>query len=192
MFLDRDGVLNELIYYQEHGIIDSPFTVSQFKLLPGVAEAIKDLRSGGYGVVLASNQPGIAKEHMDEEVFEAIRQRMKAELAEAGACLDGEYYCLHHPEAKVPGLKTDCECRKPRPGLLFQAAIDLGIDLSSSWMIGDGLTDVIAGRDAGCQTILLGRRKCEFCLLMDNQGARPDAILPDLPEATRFLLEQGA
>ena len=188
VFLDRDGVVNELIYHQEHGIVDSPFIVSQFKLLPGVIEAVRQLRDAGYKVVLVSNQPGVAKGHMSREAFDRIKERMKEELAKGGACLDGEYYCLHHPEAVVAELRANCECRKPKPGLLLQAARDFDIDLSKSWMIGDGLTDVLAGKAAGCQTILLGRMKCDVCRLMDDLDARPDGIATHLAEAVRIIV----
>ena len=191
VFLDRDGVINELIYYQEQGIVDSPFTAEQFRLLPGVGEAIRKLNEADYKVILASNQPGIAKGSMSEENFQKIRQKMTQELAEAGAFLDGEYYCFHHPEAKVERLRANCGCRKPEPGLLLQAAKDMGIDLSKSWMIGDGLTDVKAGKRAGTRTILRGRMKCELCHLMDEEDARPDAISPNLEEAVQFILTQG-
>jgi len=190
VFLDRDGVVNELVYHQEQGIIDSPFTAGQFRLLPAVDEAIKGLRATGYKVVLVSNQPGIAKGHLTRLDFDQIRTRMKEELARQEASLDGEYYCLHHPDARITELKTDCECRKPKPGLILQAAKELGLDLSLSWMIGDSLTDVKAGKSAGTGTILLGRMKCELCHLMDEDGARPDAILPGLAEAVQFILKR--
>jgi len=192
VFLDRDGVINELIYYREQGIVDSPFTVGQFRLFPGVGEAIRKLRDMGYKVILVSNQPGIAKGKISEETFDKVRQKMEKELAKKGASLDGEYYCFHHPEAKVEGLRANCECRKPKPGLLLKAAKDMDIDLSQSWMIGDGLTDVKAGKQAGCRTILLGRMKCELCHLMDEEDASPDAIASNLTEATQFILKQGA
>jgi len=187
VFLDREGVINELIYHQEQGIIDSPFTTEQFRLLPGVGEAIKKFREMDYKVVLVSNQPGIAKGHMSEETFEKIKKKMRGDLAREGAHLDGEYYCFHHPEAKVERLKANCDCRKPKPGLLLQAAKEMDIDLPHSWMIGDGLTDVKAGRDAGARTILLSRMKCELCHLMDKEGARPDAICSDLLEAAKVI-----
>lgn len=188
VFLDRDGVINELVHYPEHGIIDSPFTVEQFKLCDGVGKAIKKLQEAGYQAVIASNQPGIAKEHMSRETFDKIGQKMREELAKDGVLLDGEKYCLHHPEAKAKEFKVNCECRKPKPGMLLQAAQDMEIDLSRSWMIGDGLTDVKAGKEAGCKTILLGKMKCELCHLMDEQDASPDAIFPDLEEAAAFII----
>lgn len=188
VFLDRDGVINEMVYYQEMGIIDPPFTVEQFKLLPGVAEAIRKLREEGFRAIIVSNQPGIAKGHLSQEGFEKIKTKMKKELAKEGAFLDGEYYCLHHPESKAGNLKVNCDCRKPKPGLLLQGAKDLDIDLSRSWMIGDGLTDVTAGKSAGCKTILLGRMKCQLCTRMDEENAKPDIIAANLLEAARTIL----
>jgi D-glycero-D-manno-heptose 1,7-bisphosphate phosphatase len=116
---------------------------------------------------------------------------MREELAKEAAALDDEYYCFHHPQARVAQLRIDCECRKPKPGLLFKAANDMNIELPQSWMIGDGLTDVKAGKGAGTRTILLGRAKCELCRLMDEEDAHPDAIASDLLEAVRFILKQG-
>jgi D-glycero-D-manno-heptose 1,7-bisphosphate phosphatase len=191
IFLDRDGVINELIYYPEHGIVDSPFTEEQFKLIPAVGEVINRFHDLGFKVIVISNQPGIAKENLSEKTFERIRDTMKKRLAKKGAFLDAEYYCFHHPEAKVRRLKANCSCRKPQPGLILQAAKEMSIDLSRSWMIGDGLTDVKAGRDAGCRTILLGRMKCESCHLMDEQDTRPDFIAPNLLEASRIVKKEG-
>ncbi len=187
IFLDRDGVVNELIYHQEIGIIDSPFTVEQFRLVPSVAAAVNRFHSMGYTVILVSNQPGIAKGHMSEATFRGIRNKMKRELAKEGAFLDGEYYCFHHPEAKVEKLGLNCECRKPKPGMLLQAAREMGVDLSRSWMIGDGLTDVKAGKLAGARTVLIGRMKCELCKLMDEDDSRADIVCPSLLEASRVI-----
>ncbi|MDI6814835.1 MAG: HAD family hydrolase [Dehalococcoidales bacterium] len=188
VFLDRDGVINELIYYHEHGLVDSPFTIEQFRLLPDVSEAIKRFHKMGYKVILISNQPGIAKNHLSEKTFARIKEKMKEELAKGGAFLDGEYYCFHHPEAKVDKLRMNCECRKPKPGLILKAAEEMNIDLTQSWMIGDGLTDIKAGKDARCKTILLGRMKCELCYLMDKEDARPDFIAPNLLEASQLVM----
>jgi len=188
VFLDRDGVINELVYYPDHGIVDSPFTPEQFKLFPWVGKSIKKLSKGGYKVIIVSNQPGIAKGYLSREGFEQIRGKMLSELKDQGAFIDGEYYCFHHPEAKIKKLKVNCNCRKPEPGLLLEAAEALDINLSLSWMIGDGLTDVQAGKKAGCKTILLGRMKCELCHFMEEQDARPDAIAPNLLSATQIVV----
>jgi D-glycero-D-manno-heptose 1,7-bisphosphate phosphatase len=191
VFLDRDGVINELVYHQEQEIIDSPFTPAQFRLLPDVGEAIKRLQEAGYKVILVSNQPSLAKGNISEDVFAAIRSKMAKELAKSGVSLDGEYYCFHHPEGKIKKFTTNCECRKPKPGMLLQAAEDMSLDLSRAWMIGDNLSDVKAGKSAGTKTILLGRMKCELCRLMDEEDARPDTIVPNLIEAVRFIMDGG-
>jgi len=188
VFLDRDGVINELVYCPEQGIIDSPFTVEQLRFFPWAGEAVRKLSEAGYKVIVVSNQPGIAKGHLSRETFEKIRQKMKRELAKNGASLYREYYCFHHPDAKVDSLRVNCECRKPKPGLLLQAKKELDIDLSQSWMVGDGLTDVQAGKSAGCKTILLGNAKCELCRLMDKEDARPDDIALDLLDAVSIIL----
>ena len=190
IFLDRDGVINELIYYPEHGIVDSPFTPEQFKLFPWAGKSIKKLSKEGYKVVIVSNQPGIAKGYLSREGFGRIREKMSLDLESQGAFLDAEYYCFHHPEAKVKRFKVNCTCRKPEPGLLLKAAEELDIDLSLSWMIGDGLTDVMAGRRAGCRTILLGRMKCDLCSLMDELDARPDFVAKNLIEAVKLVVKQ--
>jgi D-glycero-D-manno-heptose 1,7-bisphosphate phosphatase len=187
IFLDRDGVINALVYHQEPGIIDAPFTVAQFGLLPYACEAIKKFQEMGYRVILASNQPGVAKGHLTAETFEKIREKMNKELARGGTFLDGEYYCFHHPEARIDKLKVRCHCRKPKPGLLLQAAEEMQIDLSRSWMIGDGITDIKAGKSAGTRTILLGKMKCELCRIIEEEDASPDAICPNLLEAIRVI-----
>jgi D,D-heptose 1,7-bisphosphate phosphatase len=185
VFLDRDGVINELVYYEDHEIIDSPFTAGQLRIIQGVPEAINLLHRAGYLVILVSNQPGIAKGYMSFDNFEKIRRKMNAELGKAGVELDGEYYCLHHPEAIVGQLKVMCECRKPKPGLIFQAAREKNVDLQRSWFVGDNLTDIQAGKNAGCWTILLGKMKCELCRLMEEKEIRPDNISVNLAEAVR-------
>ena len=182
VFLDRDGTINEIIYYPDQGIVDSPFTAEQFKLLPGVGEAIKILNQNGFKVIIASNQPGIAKGHFSIDTFEKIREKMRTKLAEHGARLDAEYYCLHHPEAKIEEYRVNCECRKPKPGLLLKAAAEFDIDLGESWMVGDGLTDIEAGKSVGCKTILIGRMKCELCRLMDEKNT-PGYIVKSLYNA---------
>jgi len=187
VFLDRDGVINEMVYHTDHGIIDSPFTVEQFRLLPNVHESIKEFRDMGFKVILVSNQPGIAKGHMTADTFVKIRDKMKTELGKVGVILDGEYYCFHHPEGKIDELSVSCQCRKPKPGMLLQAAREMGVDLSQSWMIGDGLTDIKAGKLAGTHTMLIGRMKCELCKLMDAEGSRPDTVCLNLMEASKTI-----
>ena len=189
VFLDRDGVVNELVYFQEHGVIDSPFIASQFQLCHGIIPAVKKFQNAGYKVIIASNQPGIAKGHITEENFAKIKETMKKQLKKGGAVLDGEYYCFHHPDAKITQYKVDCKCRKPKPGLILQAAKDMNIDISQSWFIGDNLTDIKAGKNAGCHTMLIGKMRCELCDLMDNQGVKPDVIKLNITEASEYILK---
>jgi D-sedoheptulose 7-phosphate isomerase len=189
VFLDRDGVVNELVYYPEMGVIDSPFTVDLFHILPGVGDAIRLLKQAGFKVAITSNQPGVAKGRFAEETLKEIDRRMTEELDRHGACLDGIYYCPHHPEGVIERYRSECECRKPKPGLLLQAARELAIDLENSYMIGDSLIDIKAGERAGCRTILIGRLKCDTCRLMDEQESRPDIIAPDLWTAAQVILD---
>ena len=116
---------------------------------------------------------------------------MKEELAKKGAFLDGEYYCFHHPEAKVETLKANCNCRKPEPGLFFKAAKDMNIDLSQSWMIGDGITDIQAGKKAGCKTIHVCKIKCENCNLMNENDAYPDINVTNLEDVIPIIIKVG-
>jgi D-glycero-D-manno-heptose 1,7-bisphosphate phosphatase len=185
VFFDRDGVINELVYHQEQEVIDSPFAPGQFKLVHGITRALKALHNGVYLAILVSNQPGIAKGHMTLNNFRLIRQKMNSELMKEGAELDGEYYCLHHPEALVEEYRVQCDCRKPLPGLLFKAARENDIDLKQSWMIGDNLSDIQAGKAAECRTILIGTAKCDLCRLMTEKNIFPDKIFGNVAEAVR-------
>jgi D-glycero-D-manno-heptose 1,7-bisphosphate phosphatase len=189
VFLDRDGVINRMVYHTEFGLVDSPQNPGEFELLPGAAEAIRRLNELGLLSVIASNQPGIAKGKTTPALLDAVTAKMHAELAKGGAHLDAVYYCLHHPQALLTEHRVSCDCRKPESGLLLRAAREHAIDLRTSFMIGDGLTDVLAGRAAGCTTLFLGDRKCEVCCLMEERGARPDYVLPNLTAAIE-LVEQ--
>lgn len=191
VFLDRDGVLNQVVYNPDFGTLDSPSNVNDFHLLPGVTAALRDMSALGLLLVVASNQPGIAKGKMSRAILESVTEKMRRDLAQAGVGLAGVYYCLHHPEASVAEHRTVCGCRKPRPGLLLQAAQELDIDLGESFMIGDGLTDVQAGQAAGCRTVLIGNHKCDLCTKMEQMGLRPDYIAADLAHAKRFVEESS-
>ena len=125
-----------------------------------MTEAIKKINESGYLAIVATNQPVIARGEVTVPELQEIHNKMETLLGAEGAYLDAIYYCPHHPhkgyEGEVPELKIDCECRKPKPGMLFTAAEDFNIDLSQSWMIGDGENDVKAGKAAGCRTALIG------------------------------------
>ena len=187
VILDRDGVINELVYFPEVGVIDSPLNPDQFRLLPDVARAVRTLNELGFKVVVVSNQPGIAKGKMTEELFEQIRSKMKKELEKEGAHLDAEYYCLHHPDAIKKEYRVNCDCRKPKTGLFLRASSELGLDPSRSFSIGDSLMDIKAGKAAGYKTILIGSMKCDLCRLMDQEDARPDFIVGSLIKAVDII-----
>jgi len=190
VFLDRDGVINEIVYHKEMGILDSPANSSEIKLLPDVGKAINKFKNLGFKVIIISNQPGIAKDKFTMDAFGKMKKKIRDELKKQKASVDAEYYCLHHPEGKNLDYKVDCDCRKPKPGMILQAAKEHDIDLANSWMIGDGVTDIQAGQAAGCKTILIGRMKCEVCELLDIKGAEPNFIAPNLFKASLIIEEE--
>jgi histidinol-phosphate phosphatase family protein len=187
VLLDRDGVINALVHHQDAGVIDGPFTRSQFKLLPRVPEAIRVLNDLGLGVAIVSNQPGIAKGHLKPGMLKTFERMMLSQICAAGGRIDRIYYCLHHPEAKVRKLREPCRCRKPNIGLLEQAAGDLQVSLDECYMIGDGISDLLAGSRAGCRTIFIGRWKCEICQFTEAPRVRPIFVAKDLWEAAQFV-----
>jgi D-glycero-D-manno-heptose 1,7-bisphosphate phosphatase len=191
VFLDRDGVINALVYDPEHGTVDSPHCPEQFNLLPAAAAGVELLNLSGFLVVVVSNQPGMAKGKATPALLRAVTEKMERGLAARGARLDGVFYCLHHPEAALKKYRRKCSCRKPAPGLILEAARKFGVDPARSWMIGDGLTDVKAGKGAGCKTILVGRFKCDLCRYMEEEDARPDYMAADLLAAAELVCRGG-
>ena len=187
VFFDRDGVINKLIYHKDHGKIDSPITPRQFQLLPGVAYSIKSLKELGYLVIIVSNQPNIGKGHVSLRNFELTRAKMHRELEKLRVSVDDEAYCFHHPNARLKKYRKNCSCRKPKPGLILRAARDHGIDLPQSYVIGDGLTDIQAGKAAHCKTVLIGHWSSLLSKLMCSQNAYPDFVAPNLVEAVHFI-----
>lgn len=187
VLLDRDGVINELVYFPDAGVIDSPLTPRQFTLVPDAGKAIRLLNKLGLKVIIVSNQPAVAKGKMTLENFEGIRQKMRRELTKEGAHTDAEYYCLHHPSAAAKKYRRDCDCRKPKPGLLLRAAKELELDLQGSYLVGDSISDIKAGKAAGCRSILIGNLKCDLCKLMQDQNVKPDMIVPSLYEASKII-----
>ena len=152
IFLDRDGTINKYIDFLRD--------IDDFELLPGVAEAVGLINASGYLAIVVTNQPVIARGEVTVEQLQEVHNKMETLLGAEGAYLDAIYYCPHHPhkgyEGEVPELKIDCDCRKPKPGMLLKAAEEFNIDLSQSWMIGDGENDIKAGKAAGCRTALIG------------------------------------
>jgi D-glycero-D-manno-heptose 1,7-bisphosphate phosphatase len=187
VFLDRDGVINSLIYHQDAGIVDSPFKVAQFRVLPRVPQAIRLLNKLGFAVVVVSNQPGVAKGRFSLQTLRQFDKKLLAALRPARARIDATYYCLHHPEASLKEFRKTCACRKPKPGMLKRAARDLGLSLSDCYMVGDGLTDIEAGSRVGCRTVYVGRWKCENCQFIHPPCLRPTFVAKDLWGAAQLI-----
>jgi len=189
VFLDRDGVVNKLCHHRELKIKCAPFTANEFKMVPGVPEAVNLIHQSGYHCILISNQPDVGLGLMASDDFEDIKLKMRADLARSSAYLDGEYYCMHHPDAVINEYKRICDCRKPKPGLLLRAALDHHIDLLNSWFVGDYLSDVEAGKGAGCRTILIGKKKSESSYLARNGMFVPDKMCSNLTSAVQYILK---
>ena len=164
IFLDRDGTINKYVGFLRD--------INDFELIDGVAEAIKEINKSGYLAVIITNQPVIARGEVTYEELNEIHNKMETLLGKEGAYLDAIYYCPHHPDSGFDGevkeLKFDCDCRKPKPGLLLKAAEELNIDLSKSWMIGDSKNDIMAGKNAGCKTALIGNEDYKQDITVDS------------------------
>ena len=187
VFMDRDGCLTEEVGYVNHP--------SRLRLLPRTAEAIARLNRAGVPAVMVTNQAGIARGYFSEETLHATHARLHEALAAAGARLDGAYTCVHHPSEGEPPYRAECDCRKPRPGLLRRAAEELQLDLAASVMVGDKLSDVAVGHAVGAAGILVltGYGRGEW----EHQRARtdvkkPDHVAEDLLDAVEWALARAA
>jgi D-glycero-D-manno-heptose 1,7-bisphosphate phosphatase len=180
VFLDRDGTLVD-----ELGFLAHP---GDLRLLPGAAEGVRLLNRAGWRAVVVTNQSGIARGLFGEGELAAVHARLREELARAGATLDGIHHCPHHPTEGAPPLRRACDCRKPAPGLLLEAARELGLELGASWTVGDSLRDLEAGERAGLAggiLVLTGKGPEELA-----RHAHPESVrtAPDLPAAVRAIL----
>lgn len=181
-FVDRDGVVNEPILDARSGTFESPYDPGDVVLVAGAAEGLARLRDAGFALVLASNQPAAAKGTVPLAALEAVHERVAALLAAEGVALDAAFYCHHHPDGAIAELSGPCDCRKPAPGLLLQAAERLRLDLTRSWMLGDAETDVEAAHAAGAKAVLIEHPR--------TAHRRPGAVVPDL--TARDLVEAAA
>jgi len=171
VFLDRDGTINRDTGYLHR--------IEELEIFPWAAEAIRKLNQAGYLVIVVTNQSGVARGKYDLADVDKLHKELDRRLAEEGARIDRYYICPHHPDADNEVYGGQCDCRKGQPGMLLQAALDLGIDLEGSIMIGDKQSDVEAGLSAGCsQTILLG-----------DSGQGDPLTFPDLLSACHHILD---
>jgi D-glycero-D-manno-heptose 1,7-bisphosphate phosphatase len=147
IFIDKDGTLVE----------DVPYNVdpAKIKLYPDVPEALLKWQKEGFKIIVITNQSGVAHGYFEEKAIQGVKETLEKMFEQYGIVIDGFFYCPHHHQGKVEAFAIDCECRKPKPGMIKRAAKELNIDLSQSWMIGDILNDVEAGNRAGCNTILI-------------------------------------
>jgi D-glycero-D-manno-heptose 1,7-bisphosphate phosphatase len=189
VFIDRDGTVVELLYDKENGYIDSAVKADQLRLIPGVVDALKRLRSAGYKLILVSNQPAVAKGRISLDEFQATRQRFDQLLNREGISFDDEYYCLHHPNALLAEYRKSCECRKPKPGLILKAAKEHNLNLNLCYMVGDDLLDIRAGKAAGCNTILISHVTDLLLKVLDKERLEPDYIASSLNEACSIILQ---
>ena len=182
VFLDRDGTICEEVGYVNH--------VSRCALLPGSAEAIRLLNGAGLAVAVVTNQAGVARGYFDEGLILAVHDRLRSLLAVERARIDGIYYCAHHPTAGEPPYRMDCECRKPKAGLLRRAAAELGLDLARSYLVGDSSRDILAAAAAGVTPVLVltGYGRGEYEWNRQRWPRPPDLVVEDLREAVDAIL----
>lgn len=186
VFLDRDGVLNELVPDSVSGHTESPLAVEQVRLIAGAASAAHALAAAGFDLVCVSNQPAAAKGKIPVDRLLAVHRRVVELLESESVTLRASRLCTHHPDGTVPGLTGKCACRKPAPGMLLEAADTLEIDLARSWMVGDTDADMVAGAAAGCRTVLIEHTGSAHKRL---SGFVPDLMAPDLASGAPSLLD---
>ena len=180
VFLDRDGTINEEMGYINH--------IDRFVLLPGAVAAIRSINESDLKAVVVTNQSGVARGYFPKELIDHVHQKMSGLLEEGGAFLDGIYTCTHAPPNK--GESGGCGCRKPRIGLMKQAAQELNLDLEKSYVVGDRFKDVEMARNAGAKAILVltGYGKGELEFLGPSSRVQADFVAKDLAEAVKWIL----
>jgi D-glycero-D-manno-heptose 1,7-bisphosphate phosphatase len=186
VFIDRDGTLTEEVGYVNHP--------RRLRLLPRSAEAVRRLNAAGIAAVVATNQAGLARGYFSADVLKAVNDEMLRQLKEAGARLDGLYVCTHHPTEGAPPYRTECECRKPKAGMLERAARELGLALGASTMIGDKASDLDCGRAVGTRAVLVltGYGLGDWEYRRQSFRVPPDHVAGDLLDAVEWVLTQQA
>ncbi|MCA1816894.1 MAG: HAD family hydrolase [Acidobacteria bacterium] len=181
-FIDRDGTISEEVGYVNHP--------SRYRVFPFAAEAVKLINRAGWLAVLVTNQAGVARGYFKEDLIAEVHEQLKQGLASEGARLDAIYYCPHHPSVGDAPYRAECDCRKPKPGLIARAAEELDIDLARSWTIGDRYGDTELARNAGTRAalVLTGYGRGEFEYQRGSWRHQPDLIAENLLEAVREIL----
>lgn len=184
VFMDRDGTISEEVGYVNH--------TARYRVFPYSAEAVRLLNESGWLAVLVTNQAGVARGYFTEEMIGSVHGVLASELEKGGARLDAIYYCAHHPSVGEPPYRFDCDCRKPKPGLITRAAAALEIDLEESWMVGDRYSDIELARNAGTRSafVLSGYGRGEWEYQRPAWKHQPDIVAEDLLEAVRRIIEQ--
>ncbi len=182
VFIDRDGTISEEVGYVNH--------VSRYRVFPFAAEAVRALNEAGVLAVLVTNQAGVARGYFREELIGEVHEALADELGRGGARLDAVYYCPHHPSVGESPYRLDCDCRKPRPGLIRRAAEELGVDLGRSWMVGDRYSDTELARNAGVRSafVLTGYGRGELEHQSHAWAHRPDLVAENLLDAVGKIL----
>ncbi len=186
VFLDRDGVINELVLNPATGEYEPPHSPDDMTLFPWVINSLKVLRESGFELFMVSNQPDYAKGKVSLEAINAVHTKLDGILSLEGIQIREYYYCYHHPRGVVPGYSFECACRKPKPFFILNAAKKFGIDLSGSWMIGDRDTDIECGKQAGVSTILVEEKHSS-----DYRGStNPDYYAANLKVASQIIFDR--
>ena len=186
LFMDRDGTISEEVGYVNHP--------SRFRLFPYSADAIKLLNESGWLAIVVTNQAGVARGYFSEAVIINVHDQLSKDLEAASAKLDAIYYCAHHPSVGEPPYRFDCDCRKPKPGLIDRAAADFEIDLERSWMVGDRYGDVELAQNAGLHSalVLSGYGRGEWEYQRGSWKLEPEVVAENLLEAAKMIIERDA
>ena len=183
VFIDRDGTISEEVGYVNH--------VGRYRVFPFAAEAVRVLHEAGWLAILVTNQAGVARGYFREELVGEVHGLLARELEREGARLDAIYYCPHHPSVGEPPYRQDCDCRKPRPGLIRRAAREFDLDLTACWMVGDRYGDTELARNAGVRSalVLTGYGRGELEHQSQDWKHRPDLVAANLLEAAKEIVK---
>jgi D-glycero-D-manno-heptose 1,7-bisphosphate phosphatase len=186
VFLDRDGTLSHEVGYVNHP--------SRFRLYPWTVDAVRAINQAGWLAVVVTNQAGVARGYFPESVLEEVQRRLEEAVREGGGRLDAVYACVHHPSVGHPPYRVDCDCRKPRPGMLRRAEAELDADLARSWVVGDRHSDLQLAWSAGAKGALVktGYGLGELTYLAPGWARPPDLVADNLLEAVERILTREA